>query len=194
MTNKFILNVLNRKFDVVQPNQVWVADITYIWTSEGWRQLPLSIMDLYSRKIIGWALDNHMRKELPLKALNIALDSRKTTGELIHHSDRGVQYSSHAYVDCLLSNNIEISMSRKGHPYDNACIESFHATIKKELIYRRKFKTRDEAYRSVSTYIVSFYNERRKHSTLGYLHPINSKEITIQLSLNVSEFLLDLLR
>ena len=163
-------NVLNRQFDVVQPNHVWVADITYIWTSEGWLYLS-SIMDLYSRKIIGWALDKHMRKELSMKALNIALDSRKINGELIHHSDRGVQYSSHAYVDCLLSNNIEISMSRKGDPYDNACIESFHATIKKELIYRRKFKTREEAYRSVSTYIVSFYNERRKHSTLGYLSP-----------------------
>lgn len=163
-------NILNRQFSVAQPNHVWVADITYIWTNEGWLYLS-SIMDLYSRKIIGWALDSHMRKELPMQALNIALGSRKINGELIHHSDRGVQYSSHAYVDKLLSNKIQVSMSRKGDPYDNACIESFHATIKKELVYRRKFKTREEARKSISSYIVSFYNERRKHSTLDYLSP-----------------------
>ena len=165
-------NILNRQFDVVQPNHVWVADITYIWTSEGWLYLS-SIMDLYSRKIIGWALDSHMRKELPMRALDIALSSRKITGQLIHHSDRGAQYSSLTYVEKLQDQNVQISMSRKGDPYANACIESFHATIKKELIYRNRFKTRDEARKSISSYIMSFYNERRKHSTLDYVSPNN---------------------
>ena len=175
-------NVLNRQFNVEQPNQVWVSDITYIWTNEGWLYLS-SIMDLYSRKIIGWALDSHMRKELPLQALNIALSSRKIVGELIHHSDRGVQYSSHAYVDELKAQNVQISMSRKGDPYDNACIESFHATIKKELVYRTHFKTREQARKSISSYILSFYNERRKHSTLSYLSPNNFERKYLSLAL-----------
>lgn len=165
-------NLVNREFNVTDPNQVWVADITYIWTNEGWLYLA-SIMDLFSRKIIGWSLDSHMRKELTIEALEIALGSREIKGQLTHHSDRGVQYCSNVYVDLLEQKQIQISMSRKGDPYDNACIESFHATIKKELIYRRRFKTRAEARRAISHYIVSFYNERRRHSTLGYLSPNN---------------------
>lgn len=165
-------NLVNRKFDVDEPNHVWVADITYIWTYEGWLYLA-SIMDLYSRKIIGWSIDTHLRKELPLQALQIALGSREITGQLTHHSDRGVQYCSNAYVDLLNHKQIQISMSRKGDPYDNACIESFHATIKKELVYRTRFATRSEARRAISNYVVSFYNERRRHSKLDYLSPNN---------------------
>ena len=135
-------NVLNRQFNVDEPNQVWVADITYIWTIEGWVYLS-SIMDLFSRKIVGWSLASHMKKELTIQALNRALISRQPSEGLLHHSDRGSQYSSQDYIDILKENEMVISMSRKGDPYDNACIESFHATIKKELIYRRRFKTRE---------------------------------------------------
>jgi len=165
-------NIVNRKFNISKPNRVWVADITYIWTLEGWLYLA-SVMDLYSRKIVGWALDSHMRKDLPLEALNNALNSRKVTKKLIHHSDRGSQYCSNDYIDKLVDNKIKISMSRKGDPYDNACIESFHATIKKELIYRTRFVSRADARKAIANYIVSFYNERRRHSTIGYFSPNN---------------------
>lgn len=165
-------NIVNRKFNISQPDRVWVADITYIWTLEGWLYLA-SVMDLYSRKIVGWALDSHMRKELTLEALNNALNSRNVTKKLIHHSDRGSQYCSNDYVDKLVDNEITISMSRKGDPYDNACIESFHATIKKELIYRTRFVSRADARKAIANYIVSFYNERRRHSTIGYFSPNN---------------------
>lgn len=166
-------NLLERQFMVEAPNTAWVADITYIWTLEGWLYLA-SIMDLFSRKIVGWSLDVTMKKELPLEALEVALTLRQPQGELIHHSDRGSQYCSTEYIQTL--NNYEesqvgISMSRKGDPYDNACIESFHATIKKELIYRRRFRTRKEAIDSITHYINHFYNGKRRHSTLGYLSP-----------------------
>jgi putative transposase len=163
-------NLLNQKFGAQKPDRVWVADITYIWTLEGWVYLS-SIMDLYSRKIVGWCLDKNMKKELSLKALNMALLMRQPTKDLIHHSDRGSQYCSNKYVGILRDYGIQMSMSRKGNPYDNACIESFHATLKKDLIYRRRFTTRAEAIKAINYYISSFYNERRKHSTLGYCSP-----------------------
>ncbi len=128
-------------------------------------------MDLYSRKIVGWCLASHMKKELSIQALNMAITSRQPGAGLIHHSDRGSQYCSHDYIDILKEKEMEISMSRKGDPYDNACIESFHATIKKDLIYRRRFNTRIEAIKAINFYIGSFYNEKRKHSKLGYTSP-----------------------
>ncbi|SOC35619.1 transposase InsO family protein [Ureibacillus acetophenoni] len=163
-------NQLNRQFNVDEPNEVWVADITYIWTLEGWVYLS-SVMDLFSRKIVGWSLASHMKKELTIQALNMALVNRQPGEGLLHHSDRGSQYSSQDYNDILNENKMIISMSRKGDPYDNACIESFHATLKKDLIYRRRFKTRDEAIKAINYYISSFYNTRRKHSTLGNISP-----------------------
>ena len=163
-------NRLNRQFSVEEPNQVWVADITYIWTLEGWVYLA-SVMDLFSRKIVGYSLGDHMKKELAIQALNMAIIQRQPGKELLHHSDRGSQYSSHEYIDILKKKEMDISMSKKGDPYDNACIESFHATLKKDLIYRRRFKTRVEAIKAVSYYISSIYNERRKHSTLGNSSP-----------------------
>lgn len=163
-------NILNRQFKVKEPNRVWVTDITYIWTLEGWVYLA-SVMDLFSRKIVGWSLADHMRKELVIQAMNMAIIQRQPGKELIHHSDRGSQYCSHDYIDILKEKEMNISMSKKGDPYDNACIESFHATIKKDLIYRRRFKTRGEAIKAVNYYISSFYNERRKHSTLGNSSP-----------------------
>jgi putative transposase len=165
-------NELNQDFTVPEPDRAWVADITYIWTLEGWVYLS-TVMDLFSRKIVGWSLDSKMKKELPLRALNMALQTRRPFEGLIHHSDRGSQYCSSKYINVLETNKIKISMSRKGNPYDNACIESFHATIKKELIYRRRYQTREEAIKSINYYIGNFYNERRKHSTLGYLSPNN---------------------
>ncbi|MCG3089875.1 IS3 family transposase [Sporosarcina cyprini] len=169
--NQFIYpNLLERKFLVDAPNKVWVADITYIWTMEGWLYLA-SVMDLFSRKIVGWSLEATMVTELPLQALEKALLLRNPEGELFHHSDRGSQYCSTDYIDRLKWNNFQISMSRKGDPYDNACIESFHATLKKELVYRRRFRTRKEAREAISHYIDDFYNTRRRHSTLGYLSP-----------------------
>jgi len=163
-------NLLKRQFNVKSPNQVWVVDITYIWTLEGWVYLS-SVMDLFSRKIVGWSMASHMKKELSIQALNRAIASRQPDEGLIHHSDRGSQFCSQDYVDILDEQNMQISMSRKGDPYDNACIESFHATIKKELIYRRRFTTRAEAIKAINYYISAFYNERRKHSTLGYQSP-----------------------
>jgi putative transposase len=149
-----------------------VADITYIWTIEGWLYLA-SVMDLFSRKIVGWNLGSTMRKELIIEALKRAMTSRQPGDDLIHHSDRGSQYCSKDYIDELNEANVQISMSKKGDPYDNACIESFHATIKKELIYRSRFETREEATRVINYYISNRYNERRKHSKLGYLSPNN---------------------
>lgn len=165
-------NELNRNFTTSEPNRAWVADITYVWTLEGWVYLA-TVMDLFSRKIVGWSMDFTMKKELPLKALNMAIQNRRPCEALIHHSDRGSQYCSTKYIEVLETNGMKISMSRKGNPYDNACIESFHATIKKEWIYRRRYQTREEAVKSINYYIGNFYNERRKHSTLGYLSPNN---------------------
>lgn len=163
-------NVVNRQFNVEEPNQVWVSDITYIWTIEGWVYLS-SIMDLFSRKIVGWNIDSNMKKELSIEALNRAITSRQPSEGIIHHSDRGSQYCSNDYIDLLNDRKFQISMSKKGDPYDNACIESFHATLKKDLVYRRRFKTRDEAIKAINHYISSFYNEKRKHSTLGQCSP-----------------------
>jgi|SRR5699024_446585 len=162
-------NRLEQAFNPQERDRAWVTDITYIWTFEGWLYLA-TVMDLYSRKIIGWNIDKKMTKELCITALRRALDLRKPSGKLIHHSDRGSQYASNEYVQYLKAHDIQISMSRKGNCFDNACIESFHSTIKKERIFRRQYKTRQEAIMDVLKYI-GFYNERRMHSTLDYLSP-----------------------
>nr|WP_246589119.1 IS3 family transposase [Desertibacillus haloalkaliphilus] len=168
--NPIYPNLLNREFHADQPDRIWVTDITYIWTLKGWLYLA-TVMDLYSRKIVGWSMDKVMTKELPLKALNRAIQSRNPSENLIHHSDRGCQYTSKEYISRLQEYNIQISMSRKGNCYDNACMESFYATLKKELIYRRKFVSREEANNAIWKYIMSFYNERRSHSTIGFVSP-----------------------
>lgn len=168
--NDIYPNVLEREFQTDAPDEAWASDITYVWTSEGWLYLAV-IMDLFSRKIIGWHMDQFLNKELATTALKRALTFRNPTGELLHHSDRGSQYTSNDYIEILTDNNIEISMSRKGDCFDNACVESFFATLKKELVYRRKFKTREEAKMEIWKYIVRFYNEKRMHSTLGYVSP-----------------------
>jgi putative transposase len=165
-------NLLERQFMVDTPNTVWVTDITYIWTMQGWLYLA-SVMDLFSRKIVGWSIAATMKKELPLEALKQAIMLREPGEGLIHHSDRGSQYCSNEYTELLTESKMKGSMSRKGDPFDNACIESFHATIKKELIYRFKWETREGAIQAVRHYIDQFYNTRRRHSTLGYVSPVD---------------------
>ena len=163
-------NKLNQRFDVDTPNKVWASDITYISTSEGWMYLAV-VMDLYSRRIIGWSMDKHMETGLISNALKMALGMRELGDEMMHHSDRGVQYCSNAYQALLQENKIEPSMSRKACCYDNAVVESFFSTLKRELVYRRRFATRAEARVAVEDYIEVFYNRTRLHSTLGFLSP-----------------------
>nr|WP_234405002.1 IS3 family transposase [Paenibacillus bouchesdurhonensis] len=164
-------NELNQNFAVSEPNKVWVADITYIPCREG-RLYLASLMDLCTREIVGWRLYGRMTTELVLDALEAAYDAKKPGKGLLHHSDRGSQYASKEYRDKLESYSMKVSMSRKGNCYDNACIESFHSILKKELIYRTKFKTKQQAYETIYRYIEFFYNRKRIHSSIGYLSPV----------------------
>ncbi|UXS36006.1 IS3 family transposase [Staphylococcus delphini] len=148
-----------------------MADITYVYTKEGWLYLA-TVMDLFSRRIIGWAMAARMTKELVMSALNKAYTIQEPKEGLIHHSDRGSQYASIEHQNLLREKGIQSSMSRKGNCYDNACIESFHSIIKKELIHHQNYKTRNEAMFSIVEYILTFYNSKRVHSTLNYMSPI----------------------
>jgi putative transposase len=154
------------------PNQVWLGDITYVATEEGWLYLA-GIMDLYSRRLTGWAMSARIDTELILAAWGMALAHRQPPAGLVFHSDRGVQYASHDYRQALQSSQVIASMSRKGNCYDNAAMESFWSTLKQELIYRRHFKTRAEARQAIFDFIEVFYNRRRLHSSLGYRSPID---------------------
>ncbi|MCM3738285.1 IS3 family transposase [Bacillus cytotoxicus] len=163
-------NKLNRQFQANKPNQSWVTDITYISTNEGWLYLA-SVMDLYSRKIIGWPMDKTITKELVIRALKMAYNRQKPEKGLVHHSDRGVQYASNKYQKLLNQYRMIGSVSRKGNCYDNACIESFHGILKRELVYQNRYKTRNEARKSLFEYIEFFYNSKRIHSTVDYCTP-----------------------
>ncbi|RJX36598.1 IS3 family transposase [Paenibacillus pinisoli] len=163
-------NVLNRQFRAEATNKVWVTDITYVATQQGWVYLA-SVMDLFSRKIVGWSMGSRMTKELVLDALDMAYKRQKPEPGLVHHSDRGSQYASTDYRERLAHYNMIGSMSRKGNCYDNACIESFHSVIKKELVYLTTFKTRQQAYDAINSYIELEYNRIRIHSSIGYLTP-----------------------
>ena len=154
------------------PNQIWVADITYIQTGENWLFVA-AIMDLYSRKIVGWAMGEHLDTTLILKALFMALLQRQPTENLLFHSDRGVQYASADYRNALAQAGLLASMSRKGNCYDNAAMESFWSTLKLELVYRRNFQTRAHARSEIFDYIEAFYNRQRSHSALNYLSPVD---------------------
>ena len=164
-------NLINRNFTAVEPNQVWLADITYIETAEGWLYLA-AVMDLFSRKIVGWAMRDHLRTELASTALAMAITRQRPATGLIHHSDRGVQYAAHDYRTRLRSAGIQASMSRKADCYDNAPMESFFHTLKTELVYHRKYATRAEAQLDIFAYIEGFYNRTRLHSSIGYISPI----------------------
>ncbi len=163
-------NVLGRQFTVKGPNQVWLADITYIWTREGWLYLA-AVLDLYSRRIIGWALEKRMTKAFVRRAMQMAMDRRRPVGVLIHHSDRGSQYASGNYQELLKTYGVRPSMSRKGNCWDNAPMESFFHTLKVELVHHRDYATREEARQDITDYIERFYNWRRLHSSLGYVTP-----------------------
>jgi len=161
-------NTLDRDFSVTQLDQVWVADLTYLETQEGWLYLA-AILDLGSRRIVGWALGDHLGTQLPLRALRMALGHRKAAQ--LHHSDRGCQYASAAYRAELAKHGIECSMSRRGNCWDNAPMESFFATLKRELVHRSPWQTRAQARQDVFDYIEVFYNRQRRHSALNYLSP-----------------------
>ena len=163
-------NVLNREFTADGPNQKWVADITYVPTDEGWLYVA-GVLDLFSRKIVGWDMSSHIDATLVERALRMALYQRHPEKGLLHHSDRGVQYASHQIRDILAANQIQVSMSRKGDCYDNAVIESFWGTLKNEWIHHQRYKTRSQARTDIFGYIEGFYNTVRLHSTLGYLSP-----------------------
>jgi putative transposase len=163
-------NLLARRFAVAAPNTGWVTDITYLWTLEGWLYLAV-ILDLFSRRVIGWALSERLERGLALDALAMALKQRQPSSGLLHHSDRGSQYASHEYQQLLARYGILSSMSRSGNCWDNAVAESFFATLKLELAYQTRWGTRAEARSAVFEYIELFYNRQRRHSALGYLCP-----------------------
>jgi putative transposase len=156
----------------VAPNQVWVTDITYVETGEGWLYLA-GVLDLYSRRLVGWAMSSSLATALPLAALHMALTHRRPPPGLVHHSDRGVQYASTDYRHVLHQNGLIASMSRRGNCYDNATMESFWSTLKHELIYRRRFPTRAAATTAIFAFIERFYNRVRLHSSLDYQSPLD---------------------
>ncbi len=168
-------NALARDFKATRPDERWVTDITYIWTEEGWAYLAV-ILDLFSRSVIGWALDATLATTLPLRALDTATKKRRPTAALLHHSDQGCQYTSADYLDALAALGIKVSMSRRGNCWDNAVAESFFATMKNELVFRRSWRTRIELRNALFEYIEVFYNRRRLHSTLNYQTPAEVEE------------------
>jgi putative transposase len=164
-------NLLDRNFVAAAPNRIWLTDITYIDTDQGWLYLA-GVMDLYSRKIVGWAMQDHLRTELPLMALSMAISAQRPGAGLVHHSDRGVQYASADYRGMVRSAGFRASMSRKADCYDNAPMESFFHTLKTELVHHQKYATREQAKRDIFAYIEGYYNRTRRHSAIGYISPI----------------------
>ena len=172
-------NVLQRDFTSPAPNRRWVSDITYVWTWAGWLYLAI-VLDLFSRRVVGWAMDSRLDTEsLTLNALHMALRNRAPDRGLIHHSDRGTQYTSGDFQKVLDARGIVCSMSRRGNCWDNAVAESFFATLKLDLVFRRTFRTRREARQAIFNYIEVFYNRQRRHSYLGYLSPAEFEELAI---------------
>ena len=165
-------NLLNRSFERAAPNQAWVGDITYISTGEGWLYLAV-LIDLFSRRVVGWAMSDRIDRQLTLDALEMAVVNRgRAVKDVLHHSDRGSQYASADYRQAIADAGLIASMSRKGNCWDNAVAERFFSTLKWELIHRRPFETRSDARRAIFEYIEVFYNRRRRHSSLGYLSPM----------------------
>jgi putative transposase len=163
-------NTLNQEFERTLPNQAWAADITYIPTAEGWLYLA-AVIDLCSRKIVGWATADHLRAELACQALEAAIVHRGAQDALLHHSDRGVQYACDEYQELLAQHGFAASMSRTGNCYDNALMESFFGTLKTELVHHENYATREQARQALFEYIEVFYNRKRRHSALGYQSP-----------------------
>ena len=169
-------NMLNRQFEVEAPNTVWGVDITYLWTDEGWLYLAV-VIDLFSRRVVGWSLSSRMKVDLVRDALLMAIWRRKPGRGLIHHSDRGSQYACHVYQDILQEHGMIPSMSRKGNCWDNAVIERFFHSLKGERTSHRRYLTREAARQDVINYIEMFYNSRRLHSYLGYVSPIEYEKL-----------------
>ena len=169
-------NYLNRRFRPKRENLVWAGDITYISTKEGWLYLAV-ILDLYSRRIIGWSMSKRMTTGLVQAALQSAIENRQPDTGVMFHSDRGVQYASGDFQQDLANHGIRCSMSRKGNCWDNAVVESFFNSLKQEWLHHRRFATRNEARQSIFEYIEGFYNRHRLHSTLGYKSPIEYESI-----------------
>jgi putative transposase len=180
-------NVLNRQFDPAVPNQAWVADITYIRTGSGWLYLA-AVLDLYARKVVGWAMSPHMPAELVCEALQMALCQRQPAPGLIIHSDRGSQYASQDYRELLDRYGLQGSMSRKGNCWDNSVMERFFLNLKMERVWRKDYANHQEAINDVTDYIVGFYNSQRLHSTLGYRPPNDyEREMAVGQPIFVSE-------
>ena len=169
-------NLLQQNFDVERPNQCWVSDITYIRTNQGWLYLAI-VMDLYSRRIVGWSMNRWMTRHLVIDALMMAIAMRRPTGKLIHHSDRGAQYTSDDFRNVLSEYGMECSMSGNGNCYDNAVAESFFGLLKRERVNRTKYRTRDEAQSDLFDYIECFYNRKRRHSYVNNLSPATYEEL-----------------
>ncbi|WP_152455355.1 IS3 family transposase [Roseivivax sp. THAF40] len=164
-------NLLDRDFSAARPNRKWAGDISYVWTQEGWLYLAV-ILDLHSRRVIGWAVSNRMKRDLAIRALNMAIALRQPPKGCIHHTDRGSQYCSHDYQKILRQHGFNVSMSGTGNCYDNAAVETFFKTIKAELLWQRSWPTRRAAELAIFEYINGFYNPRRRHSALGWKSPL----------------------
>jgi len=164
-------NVLDRSFRAAAPNRRWIADFTYLWTAEGWLYVA-AVIDLFSRRVVGWSMNARMTAELVIDALVMAIWRRGKPDALLHHSDQGSQYTSEQFQNLLAEHDIACSMSRTGNVWDNAAMESFFSSLKTERTARKTYKTRDEARADVFDYIERFYNPRRRHSTIGYLSPM----------------------
>jgi len=171
-------NLLNQQFTATQPNQVWLVDITYIATAEGWLYLA-AVLDLYSRRIVGWSMQPTLNRKLVLSALDMALKLRNPPAGLVHHSDRGSQYASRDYQAMLATYELLPSMSRRGNCYDNAPMESFFATLKMECIKGGVYSSRLEARAELFEYIEMFYNRQRIHSQLGYMSPVAYEQLPL---------------
>ncbi len=169
-------NLVNQQFSVDKPNRVWASDITHFHTKAGWLYLAV-VMDLYSRRIIGWSMKATMREDLVIDALEMAVQTRRCKGPEIHHSDQGSQYASKAFMEKLSGYQIDCSMSRKGNCYDNAVVESFFKTLKAELTHVNKLESKEDARYKLFEYIEVFYNRERMHSTLAYQSPVEFERI-----------------
>jgi transposase InsO family protein len=174
-------NLVKRDFASEAPDQLWAADISYVRTWEGWLYLAV-VIDLFSRRVVGWAAADHMRTELPLEALQMAICHRRPERGLVHHSDRGSQYASAAYQAVLDAHGMLCSMSRKGDCWDNAVVESFFGTLKEELIYRQPWPTKLKTKHAIIEYIACFYNSRRRHSYIDYISPMEYEQNTAALA------------
>jgi len=172
-------NILNQDFTTYSINQVWVSDISYLDTDEGWLYLA-TVKDIFNKEIVGWAVSDNMKTDLCIRALDNAVKRHHPPEGLIHHSDRGVQYCSHNYQDYLKKHKMICSMSRKGNCYDNACAETFFSTIKCEMLYQKKYETREEARKDIFWYIEIFYNRKRRHQALGYKTPVEFKDMHLR--------------